>query len=106
MIEQGRHRRKIELSESEHIQSMDKVIIEGDSRRAYWGLIAGFVIAIGVVASGSLLIFNGHDWAGTTMVTTIIVGLVGVFIYGTRSRSAERQQDESNDQPQTKSPRR
>ena len=67
-------------------------MVGGDSKRAYLGLIAGLIVALSMSAGGVFLVYEGHDWAGTTMVTTVVVALVGTFVYGTRSRRSERQQ--------------
>jgi hypothetical protein len=33
----------------------------------------------------------GHDWAGGTIATGSLASVVGVFIYGTKSRKQERE---------------
>lgn len=75
-----------------HRQSLESTVVKGDSKRANNGLVAGAIIAILFLAGAIFLIYNGHDWAGATLGTANIVGLVGVFIYGTKSRRSERSQ--------------
>lgn len=75
-----------------HRQELEKTVIGGDSARAWWGLAAGFVIAMSCVIGGVWLIQLGHDAAGVSIATVPVVSLAGVFVYGTASRRAEREQ--------------
>ena len=83
-------------SQSAHRQALEKTVVNGDSKRAYLGLAAGFIVALAVVSGGGFLVYNGHDWAGASIITTVVVGLVGVFVYGTQTRKAERQEKQRN----------
>lgn len=74
----------------EHQQSIEKTVVEGGSKRADRGLIIGAIVAIILILCGTFLVYNGHDWAGTTLVVATIVGLVGVFVYNTQKRKSER----------------
>ncbi len=82
-------------NQAEHRQSLEetaKTVIVGDAKRETSGLWIGAFVAIFMIASGTFLVYNGHDWAGATMVVSTIAGVVGVFVYGTQSRRAERQE--------------
>lgn len=76
--------------QSDHRQALEKTIVNGDAMRANAGLLAGLVVALTVVISAVILISNGHDWAGATMATGVVVALTGIFVYGSQSRKAER----------------
>ncbi len=78
-------------NQSAHRISLEKTVIEGDNKRANWGLICGFIFGLVVVVLSFILIWNGHDVAGTVLGTTDLVALVGTFIYGTRARAQERE---------------
>ena len=67
-----------------------KFSIERESKRADRGLIIGAIVAIILILCGTFLVYNWHDWAGTTLVVATIVGLVGVFVYNTQKRRGER----------------
>ena len=61
-------------------------------------MAAGFVLSALVIGGGIFLIATGHDWAGATMIGLNLVGLAGVFVYGSKMRhNEERQQDTSVD---------
>ena len=71
---------------------MERVAVEGDSRRATLGLVLGFIIAVGFLAAAVILVLNGYQAAGITVGTANIAGIVGVFVYGDRSRKQERRE--------------
>ena len=74
-----------------HRIQMERTVILGDSKRSYLGLGAAFILSAMVILGGIYVIIAGHPWAGATLVGINIVGLAGVFIYGTNSRRAERE---------------
>ena len=82
------HRQSRELSADATIRK----VVESESLKGYLGLAIGAVVAIFLIACGTFLVFNGHDWAGTTMVVSTIASIVGVFVYGTRTRRSERRE--------------
>ena len=91
----GSAQRIMEMAEKEqeHSRNMVSTVIVGDSRRAYLGLIAGFIISILGIGGGIYLISTGHDWAGLSLAGINLTGLVGVFVYGAKTRHDERNRD-------------
>lgn len=73
-----------------HRQLLERTVIIGDSRRANQGLWVGGAVAVLFLAGAVFLIYNGHDAAGATLGTMDLASVVGIFIYGTVSRRAER----------------
>jgi hypothetical protein len=61
--------------------------VRAESRLAFIGLGAAFVVALSFLGVGGFLVYTGHDWAGTTIVITAGGGLVASFIYGRRKES-------------------
>lgn len=84
--QQVAHRLQVETDAAE----LNRYVVRTDAARANLGLAAGFVIAIAFLFCGVYLIMHGHDAAGTTIATVDLVALVGVFIYGSTTRKAER----------------
>lgn len=78
--------------QSDHRIQLEKTVILGDSRRSYMGLILAFLLSAAIIGGGIYLIINDHDWAGGLLIGLDLVGLATVFVYGTRSRRAEREQ--------------
>ena len=76
--------------QSDHRMSMEKEVTRADAKRANWGLIAGFAVALATIGSSTLCIMNGHDWPGTVLGGGALVSLVGTFVYGSNSRRQER----------------
>ena len=73
---------------------LTNTIIKDDSYLSWCGLIFGFVISMTVIGGGIYLIDAGHDWAGAILVGINIIGLAGIFVYGSR-RTGQRQKDQS-----------
>ncbi len=97
----GSANRILEMAEkqTEHRIELEKIVIQGDTTRSYVGLIAGFILSAMVIVGGIYLISTGHDWAGGVLVGLDLVGLASVFVYGSRSRRAEREQKSSETTP-------
>ena len=88
----GSAERIIQMAEKqvEHRQFLEKTVVTGDSRRAFYGLWVGAFVALCVLAGAVFLIYTGHDIAGAVVGGLDIVGLVSVFVYGTARRRSER----------------
>lgn len=76
--------------QSEHRMHLEKTVVEGDSRRASWGMGAGFTLSVLMIAAAGYMAYAGAPWAGVSLGGLNIATLAGVFVYGTRSRRAER----------------
>jgi uncharacterized membrane protein len=76
--------------QQEHRQSLEKVTIEGDAKRSWWGMRLGFVIAVLVVGVGAGAIFTGHALAGFAVIVAQAAMLAGVFVYGRIDQRKER----------------
>jgi uncharacterized membrane protein len=69
--EQPQHRMKMERAES---------------IRDTLGLIAAFVLSATIIVGGIYLVAAGHDWAGASIISMNLVGLIGAFVYRSRNR--------------------
>jgi uncharacterized membrane protein len=77
--------------QSEHRIYLEKFVVKSDSKRADSGLVAGLVVALTALIIAGILIYTGHDVAGTIVGSLDLVALVGVFVYGSLNRRAERE---------------
>lgn len=77
----------------------DKVVSNdaSQSRRGQW---FAFVIALLGIVIGALLIAIDKAGFGLAVIFTPLAGLVGVFVYGTQARSAERRRNAANPPPE------
>jgi uncharacterized membrane protein len=82
--------------QEEHRINIEKTQVTGELRRSYWGLAAGFVLSALVIGGGIFLVATGHDWAGATMIGLNLVGLASVFVYGSRMRHREEEQQDTS----------
>lgn len=82
----------IEMAEkqSNHRMELEKQVINSDISRSKQGLVFGFMVAMsGIIGSVVLGIYGNPVVSGILGFSTL-GSLVGVFIYGSQSRVAER----------------
>lgn len=77
-------------AQSESRLQTERTIVNGDSKRAYLGILAGFILSMVVIGGGIYLIATGHDWAGASLIGLNLVGLAGVFVYGSKNLRDEQ----------------
>lgn len=77
-----------------HRQQMEKEVVQGeiadkeaDRQEAHRGQLFGLVIALVAFSCGTALVIMGHAKAGTAIATSVILGLVSVFVFGRLHRS-------------------
>lgn len=75
-----------------HRQTLELIAVKSGSRDSLLGLIFGLTIALFTVACGSYCVLQGYSVPGTIFGGIGLGGLVGVFVYGSRQRSRERQE--------------
>ncbi len=92
LVEPGFAKELIEMSKRQalHRMEMEKIVISGDSKRSWCGLIFAFIITLFSIGIGAYLIRKGHDLAGSAVAGTPVVSIVTAFIYGSSKRSQER----------------
>jgi len=81
-------------NQNAHRIDLEQTVIKGDDKRANWGLVTGFAMGIVIIVLSFILILKGHDKAGMVLGGIDLMSLVGVFVYGRRSRSQELQRRE------------
>jgi len=69
---------------------LEKSVIEGDNRRANWGLVSATVISLTVLGVSGVLAMGGHETVAGVLAGADIAALAGVFVYGTNTRKQER----------------
>ncbi len=77
--------------QSAHRQELEKKAVSAQTRDSLLGLIFGLVIGLAAIAGGVICILNGHEIGGTILGGTGLASLVGVFVYGSKQRRAERE---------------
>ncbi len=70
--------------------ALEKAVIEGDNRRANWGLVSATVISLAVLGVSGVLAMGGHETVAGVLAGVDIAALAGVFVYGTNTRKQER----------------
>lgn len=77
--------------QSKHRMQIEQRVLYHDSVRAYLGMVCGLTLGVVAIAGGSIAAYYGRDWFGGTLSLSGLASLVGVFIYGNRARTQERQ---------------
>lgn len=73
-----------------HRQDLEKQVIKSDIRQSYYGATLGFIIAISAIGAGTFLAYIGRPTEGIAAIITALVGLVGVYGWGSYQRRKER----------------
>ena len=76
--------------QEEHRQRLERTVVNGDTKRSYIGLAAGFIVAVSFLGASVFLAMNGHEVAAVTIAGIDIGGVVAIFVVGTISRRGER----------------
>ena len=76
--------------QTDHRMSLETKVIQGDIRRANWGLIAATIFGLSVLVASVVLILNGHEGAGVTTLLGAFLTYGLAFLYGNETRRRER----------------
>ena len=82
-----------------HRLRLEEKMIAVDARQSMGGLIAGFLVALAVLALAGVFAWIGLPVAAVITALAHLAALVGVFVCGTRSRRAEREKQSAAIQP-------
>lgn len=88
----GAAERIIAMAENQaaHRIHLERVVVEGDSRRSWWGLRIGAVLTTITVVGGISLMHAGKSGWGFALIVAQACSLGGAFIYAQHSRRKER----------------
>ncbi|KKQ78166.1 MAG: hypothetical protein A3A96_00250 [Candidatus Zambryskibacteria bacterium RIFCSPLOWO2_01_FULL_39_39] len=89
----GAAERIIKMAEDQfaHRVDLEKRVIKSDVERSKWGQILGFIISIFGLTVALFVSIKGQQWASSIIGGGTLASLVGVFMYGTKSRRKERE---------------
>ena len=76
--------------QARHRQHLEKVVVEGNDKRATHGLYLGWFIAVVVLAFGFVLVLQGRNLAGFITLIAEAATLAGVFVFGRLQQKKER----------------
>lgn len=94
-----RHQEQYEKTEQEHegfALATTRMVVMGNSKRSYLGVLCAFIIAMTGLVGGIILSAIGNWTPGLTISLSSLAVLTGVFVYGTQSRNAERRRNAAN----------
>ena len=84
----GAAERIIKMAEEQekHRQQLESLVIKNDTLKSLLGTIFGFIIAAGGFGGGLYAAFTGQPFFGGSVSIATLGSVVGVFIYGTKTR--------------------
>lgn len=77
--------------QAKHRQNLEYITVKAGSRDSLLGLIFGFIIGMSTIVGGVYCIMKGQPTEGTILSGAGLAALVGVFVYGSSQRKAERE---------------
>ena len=77
--------------QSKHRRELEKIALKTDSRNSFLGVLSAFILGLATIIAGAIVILRGYSWPGALLGSAGLVGLVSVFIYGTKQRRQERE---------------
>lgn len=88
----GSAERIIKMAEDQsiHRKDLERKVIESDIARSKLGQVLGFFIAIIGLGISAVISIYGNAIAGGIIGVGTLASLVGVFMYGAKTRSEER----------------
>ncbi len=78
------------ISQGEHRQTLEGLVIRGDDRRATRAQVLSWIFAMTALLGSLALINSGQSTAGIVIVVTALAPLVGVNVLGRRAAKRER----------------
>lgn len=76
--------------QSTHRQELESKNLHHSIMRAYAGLASALIVALAGLAASVVIAVYASSVAGTVLGAVDLVGLVGVFVYGTRQVQEDR----------------
>ena len=90
---QQEHEHKME----ERVISIQETAVNSDVRQSFSGLRFGFAAAVLGILCGTLMGAIGPAWLGGVIAGLPLTSLVGVFVYGSKTRRDERNRHAASD---------
>lgn len=91
--------------QSDHRRHLESKHLHHSIIRAYMGLVAALLVAFAGLGAAVYIAVEADPAAGAVVASIDLVGLVGVFVYGTRQIQADRQskqrKEEEGEEQQT-----
>lgn len=78
------------VKQSEHRMSIENKVIDSGIKNSARGQFFAFALALITILIGAFLIYLNKDVLGIVAILSSLAALVGVFIYGNKSKKDER----------------
>ena len=78
------------VKQSEHRMTLENKDIDSGIKNSARGQVFAFILALVTILIGAFLIYLDKDTLGIVAILGAVASLVGVFIYGNKSKKDER----------------
>lgn len=78
------------VKQSEHRMELENKVIDSGIKNTSRGQIFAFILALTTISIGAFLLYLNKDAYGILSILGALATLVGVFIYGNKSKKNER----------------
>ena len=78
------------VKQSDHRMELENKVIDSGIKNSKRGQIFAFILALLTISIGAFLIYLNKDVLGIVAILGALATLVGVFIYGNKSKKDER----------------
>ncbi len=83
-----------------HKMKVQEILVNAATQHEKLGMWRGFILALAIIASGTLVILSGFSVAGFALVTGPAIAIAGVFLYDRHSsRSEPRTKPQDSEKP-------
>ena len=84
---------KMAENQSEHRQSLEKQGLSFANREVHVGQVLGFAIGVIAIVTGGYIASSGAQISGGIMGTSVVVGLVSVFVIGSKRKPPKEREN-------------
>lgn len=81
-------------SQAHHRMSLEKKVITSDARNETLGVVFAFLIVSMVLGLAVYAMYLGRDLTALVALLSVLVSLIGIFVYGKRVNKQERLEKE------------
>ena len=96
--EEAAHRRSQEIVEGEHGRQLQDFDVRRAAKRQDRGLIFGGIMGVVITAAAIVIAVLGNTIGATTIITTGVLGVTGIYVYGSRWQRKDQARPPTDDE--------
>ena len=96
--EEATHRRSQEIAEGEHGRQLQDFDVRQAAKRQNRGLVFGGIMGVVITAAAIVIAVLGNTIGATTIITTGVLGVTGIYVYGSRWQRKDQARPPADDE--------